>query len=130
MTPLTDEDNGAIPSRRVVLRGALAAGGSLCLPLALWGCNAKKEAGTGTDTGSTAPAAPPASPPTTSAESSAAPPAATAKLPPASVQYQATPKGDQKCSGCMHFIAESGTCKLVDGPISPEGWCTLWLKKA
>lgn len=128
MTPPIDEDHANTPSRRVVLRGALATGGSLCLPLALWGCDAKKEADTGT--GSTAPATPPASPPTTSAESNAAPPAATQKLPPASVQYQAQPKGDQKCSGCMHFIAESGTCKLVDGPISPEGWCTLWLKKA
>jgi len=30
----------------------------------------------------------------------------------------------------MNFIAESKTCKLVDGQISPEGWCSLWAKKA
>ena len=29
-----------------------------------------------------------------------------------------------------HFIAESGSCKLVEGKISPDGWCTLWAKKA
>ncbi len=46
------------------------------------------------------------------------------------MQYQAQPKGEQKCSGCLNFIAESNTCKLVDGQISPDGWCSLWVKKA
>ena len=45
------------------------------------------------------------------------------------MQYQTQPKGEQKCSGCMHFIAESNTCKLVEGQISPDGWCTLWAQK-
>jgi len=65
--------------------------------------------------------------PETSAESAA--PAA-AKMPQASVQYQTEAKGDQQCSGCMHFIAESNTCKLVEGQISPNGWCTLWAEEA
>jgi len=30
----------------------------------------------------------------------------------------------------MHFNAESNTCNVVDGQISPNGWCTLWVKKA
>ena len=47
-----------------------------------------------------------------------------------SVQYQAKPKGEQRCDNCINFIAESKTCKLVDGQISPEGWCSLWAKKA
>jgi hypothetical protein len=105
-----------IPPRRVVLRGALAVGCSLLVPMALSGCDSKKGAN------STSPA------PATSATPAA--PAATTKVPQASVQYQTKPKGEQKCGGCVHFIAESNTCKLVDGQISPEGWCSLWAKKA
>jgi len=118
-----------IPPRRIVLRGALAVGWSLLVPAALFGCDSKKDA---TSTG----AAPDSSPPPTNADA-AAPAAsadsstpAAAKVSQASVQYQTQPKGDQKCSLCQHFIAESNTCKLVEGQISPEGWCTLWAKKA
>jgi high potential iron-sulfur protein len=111
-----------IASRRIVLRGALAAGYSLWVPMLLSGCDSKK----GAD--STSPA--PASPPATSAKPAPAAPAATGKVAQATVQYQLQPKGDQKCSNCMHFIAESNTCKLVEGQISPEAWCSLWAKKA
>lgn len=111
-----------IASRRVVLRGALAAGCSLWVPMLLSGCDSKK----GAD--STSPA--PANPPATSAKPAPAAPAATGKVAQATVQYQIQPKGDQKCSNCMHFIAESNTCKLVEGQISPEAWCSLWAKKA
>ena len=45
-------------------------------------------------------------------------------------QYQAQPKGEQKCGSCLNFVAESNTCKLVAGQVSPEGWCSLWAKKA
>ena len=109
-----------IPPRRVALRGALAVGCSLWLPIVLSGCDSKK----GGYSGSSAPASLPAS-----SANSAAPPATT-KVSQASVQYQAQPKGEQKCSGCLNFIAESNTCKLIDGQISPEGWCSLWTKKA
>lgn len=110
----------AIPPRRVVLRGALAVGCGLLLPIALFGCDSKKGANS-TD-------AAPASPPAPNADSAG--PAATSKVSQASVQYQAQPKGEQKCSGCINFIAESNTCTLVDGQISPEGWCSLWAKQA
>lgn len=43
-------------------------------------------------------------------------------------QYQDKPKGDQKCIGCMHFI-EPNSCHIVEGDISPDGWCKLWFKK-
>ena len=109
-----------IPPRRVALRGALAVACSLLVPIALSGCDSKK--------GGNSSSAAPASSPATSAGSAA--PAATGKVPQASVQYQTQPKGEQKCSACLHFIAESKTCKLVDGQISPEGWCSLWAKKA
>jgi hypothetical protein len=111
--------NEQIPPRRIVLRGALAVGCGLCLPIALLGCDSKKAA----DASGAAPAASPAG----SADSAAA---AAKKVPPASVQYQAHPKGEQKCSICANFIAESNTCKLVEGSINPEGWCVLWAKKA
>ena len=86
-----------IPSRRAVLRGAVAVGCGLLLPAAF---------------------------------SSFAATTATKKVSKANVQYQTQPKGTQKCSQCLHFIAKSNTCKLVDGQISAVGWCSLWAKKA
>jgi hypothetical protein len=56
--------------------------------------------------------------------------AATQKTPPASVHYQPKPKGDQKCSACLNFIIGSNACKVVEGQISAEGWCSLWGNKA
>ena len=109
-----------IPPRRIVLRGALAVGCGLLAPIALSGCDSKK--------GSNSTSAAPASSPATSTASAA--PAATGKVAQASVQYQTQPKGEQKCGGCQHFIAGSKTCMLVAGQISPEGWCSLWAKKA
>lgn len=98
----------AIPTRRRVLRAALAAGCGLWLPLV----RAAEQPKPGTN--------PPAKP--------AAAPAK--KVPQASVRYQTKPNGEQKCSNCANFIAESNTCKLVEGQITPEGWCVLWAKKA
>jgi len=106
--------------RRIVLRGALAVGCGLLLPTIFSGCDSKK----GADSTSSVPESPSATP---SANSAA--PASTGKASQASVQYQTQPKGEQKCSGCMNFIADSNTCKLVDGQISPAGWCILWANK-
>lgn len=104
--------------RRTALRGALAAGCGLLLAA----CG-KQTPATGTPTPAAAPAAPPS--PTESAA-----PATSPKVSQASVQYQRQPKGDQKCADCMHFIAASNSCKLVEGSISPTGWCLLWARKA
>lgn len=103
-----------IPPRRIVLRGALAVGCGLCLPIALTGCDSKKAATPAGAAGSTADKA-------TQATAN--------KVSQASVQYQTQPKGEQKCSTCTNFIAPN-SCKLVDGQINPEGWCKLWAKKA
>jgi len=54
---------------------------------------------------------------------------AVAKMNQKSVAYQDTPKDDQKCSNCSLF-QEPNACTLVDGEISPEGWCKFWVKKA
>jgi hypothetical protein len=51
------------------------------------------------------------------------------KQPQASVKYQSRPNGTSKCAGCANFIAASGSCKVVEGKISPDGWCILWIKK-
>ena len=109
-----------IPPRRLLLRGALLLGCGSWAPIALVGCDQKKDA----NSTSTAPPRAPA------ASAGSATPAATSKVSPESVQYQAQPKGEQKCSGCQNFIAESSTCKVVAGQISPDGWCSLWVKKA
>jgi hypothetical protein len=40
------------------------------------------------------------------------------------VKYQLTPnKNGDKCEKCMHFIPETNECKIVEGPIDPNGWC-------
>jgi len=54
---------------------------------------------------------------------------AAAKMSQQSVAYQDSPKGDQQCNNCSLFQAPSG-CTLVDGNISPTGWCKFWVKKA
>ena len=45
------------------------------------------------------------------------------------VQYQDKPKGDAECDKCMHFVAP-GSCKVVDGKISPKGWCAVFAVQA
>ena len=51
-----------------------------------------------------------------------------AKMAQKAVEYQDTPKGDQQCSNCSLF-QEPNSCTLVDGEISPAGWCKFWVKK-
>jgi hypothetical protein len=87
-------------SRREMLRGTLAAGCSLLLPLALFSSTA------------------------VAAEVMAK------KASKKNAQYTTHASGDKKCSACANFIAESNTCKLVEGKISPNGGCILWMKKA
>jgi hypothetical protein len=102
-----------VPQRRTALRGALATG----CTLVLWGCKAKQEeSSTGT----------PASP---SSKSKTPPgPAESRKASQAQAQYQGQPKGDQKCGKCVNFVAGSNTCKVVEGQVSPNGWCMFWVK--
>lgn len=42
--------------------------------------------------------------------------------------YQSSPKNGQKCLDCSFFVQPS-SCKLVDGTISPVGWCKFFAKK-
>ena len=50
-----------------------------------------------------------------------------AKMGQASVKYQSSPKGDHNCANCKVFQPPDA-CKTVDGTISPNGWCSIWVK--
>lgn len=52
-----------------------------------------------------------------------------AKASKASVGYQDTPKADHNCANCSLFQSPN-VCKTVDGDVSPNGWCRIWVKKA
>jgi hypothetical protein len=59
---------------------------------------------------------------------------ADAKSSKAQVKYQNHPKGGAKCSGCKFFMPGNsakamGSCQIVDGSISPNGWCVAYTKK-
>jgi hypothetical protein len=51
------------------------------------------------------------------------------KVSQSAVRYQKTAKDGQECDECTHFSAPRA-CEVVDGAISPHGWCRLWVKKA
>lgn len=53
------------------------------------------------------------------------------QTPKSALQYQDTPKGDQKCSNCSLYIPgpsadAMGHCQVVAGEVSPNGWCSAW----
>jgi hypothetical protein len=59
---------------------------------------------------------------------------AQAKGSKAQFKYQDHPHGSAKCSGCKFFTPGKsakamGLCKLVAGPISPNGWCIAYSPK-
>jgi len=43
-------------------------------------------------------------------------------VPKAFASYQDRPNGRQRCGGCKHFL-KPNRCEIVDGGISPQGWC-------
>ena len=56
------------------------------------------------------------------------PPHATIAAPKTSkkaVAYQDHPDGDKRCDKCMQFQPPDA-CKMVEGPISPEGSCRIF----
>ncbi|MFA0811264.1 hypothetical protein [Microbulbifer epialgicus] len=44
------------------------------------------------------------------------------------VNYQDTPNNGKKCVDCQLFEPPSA-CIVVEGDISPEGWCSLFVLK-
>jgi nitrous oxide reductase len=51
------------------------------------------------------------------------------KFSQATAKYQPTPKGADRCANCSLYES-AGTCKVVDGKVAPDGWCTLYARKA
>lgn len=51
-----------------------------------------------------------------------------AKVTKMAVKYQEKSTNGKKCKECFHFLAATNECKLVEGKINPEGWCTYYLK--
>lgn len=96
------------PKRRTVLLGGLAAGCALCLPAA-WG--AEKAPGAEKQ-----PAQKPGGSPG-------------GKTSKATAKYQSKPNGTLKCANCNNFMAPD-SCKVVEGKVSPDGWCILYAPKA
>jgi hypothetical protein len=91
------------PERRTVLRGLVAVGCGLCVPIVLTAESASGAEKPGGATGG--------------------------KMSKTQAKYQNQPKGDQNCATCINFIAATSTCKVVEGQVSASGWCMLWAKK-
>jgi High potential iron-sulfur protein len=53
---------------------------------------------------------------------------AQSKVKKAVAKYQDTPKNGQKCADC-NFFRPPKACQLVEGDISPDGWCSFFAKK-
>jgi len=54
---------------------------------------------------------------------------AEAKMSEKAAGYQETPKDGASCASCALFKAPN-SCTLVDGTISPDGWCRFYSKKS
>jgi hypothetical protein len=48
------------------------------------------------------------------------------KLTRREAEYQDSPKDIRMCATCTLFLPPK-SCKVVDGEISPEGWCKLFV---
>ena len=122
-----------VTNRRCFLRGLLAFGYGAFLP-SLLGCTSRQEAVQTNSASEEAPVTP----------AQEASPAITVPHDPEidtpshdvpklnksdkyKVSYQDEPKNGRMCAKCIHFHAETNTCDLVEGTISPLGWCKLWM---
>ena len=54
---------------------------------------------------------------------------AVVKLSPKVVAYQDHPNGDKRCGKCVQFQPPNA-CKIVDGAVSPEGYCRFFVPVA
>jgi hypothetical protein len=54
--------------------------------------------------------------------------AATKKFTQQQAHYQSVPKNGQRCQNCALFQPPT-SCQVVEGPVSPAGWCILYQAK-
>ncbi|HXC91377.1 MAG TPA: hypothetical protein VNV18_14540 [Stellaceae bacterium] len=52
--------------------------------------------------------------------------AAAPKISKAAVAYQDHPQDDKSCGRCLQFLPPE-SCKMVDGPVSPHGFCRIFM---
>jgi high potential iron-sulfur protein len=49
------------------------------------------------------------------------------------LDYQDHPKNGKVCADCWAYIAKpgaaEGSCKAIEGPVSPNGWCKAYSPK-
>ncbi len=50
------------------------------------------------------------------------------KIKQTDAKYQKQPKGQQRCEICLQFQPPA-SCKIVQGPIIPQGWCQFFAAK-
>jgi hypothetical protein len=50
------------------------------------------------------------------------------KIKQTDAHYQRFPKGPQRCQICLQFTPPD-KCKIVQGPIVPQGWCQFFAAK-
>jgi len=43
--------------------------------------------------------------------------------------YQDHPDGSERCGVCAHFIPP-GDCRVIQGPVIPDGWCRNFKTRA
>jgi len=48
------------------------------------------------------------------------------KISKVAVNYQDHPDGDKRCDRCAQFQPPDA-CKVVDGPVSPQGSCRIFI---
>ena len=53
------------------------------------------------------------------------PPAGLKKRSRESVRYRDFPFEKRTCAKCMLYVGD-GECVIIDGKVSPEGWCNQW----
>jgi hypothetical protein len=47
------------------------------------------------------------------------------RISPAAAKYQDTPRGGMSCAACT-FFRRPAACQVVEGNVSPNGWCELF----
>ena len=50
------------------------------------------------------------------------------KIKQTDAHYQRFPTGPQRCQICLQFVSPD-RCKIVQGPIIPQGWCQFFAAK-
>ena len=51
-----------------------------------------------------------------------------AKATQKAAKYQDSPRGPAQCDNCALWIAPD-QCKIVEGPLSPTGWCAVYSRR-